>query len=69
MDVLIMAYRSGAAGSNVTTIVQLGATLKLSSFLSLKLVFLLFIRDVLELELELEHLRSWAHIAPHTASA
>jgi len=64
MDVLIMAYRSGAAGSNVTTIVQLGATLKLPTMLSLALVLVQLDRDV-----PMEHLRSRAHIAPKTASA
>jgi len=64
MDVLIMAYRSGAAGSNVTTIVQLGATLKLPTMLSLALVLV-----QLEVDVPMEHLRSRAHIAPKTASA
>jgi len=64
MDVLIMAYRSGAAGSNVTTIVQLGATLKLPTMLSLALVLVQLDRDV-----PMEHLKSRAHIAPKTASA
>jgi len=69
MDVLITAYRSGAAGSNVTTIIQLGATLTLSTYMSLIHWEYSAPSVQLECDVPMEHLRSRAHIAPKTASA